>query len=88
MLTVSSQVLSRRLNISGSSEVQAAAAAFRDEMRAFLDKKKASTLQLPPEQDAVQVMPGHFFSVLSALYADSLLYGMCQHVSLRTRLPL
>lgn len=88
LLSFASQFLNPGLEISGSGEVQAAAKAVIDEMRALLAEKKATVLEAVPGLDARQVMPGDIIHFPSTLYENYSLYEICRQLSFSLLLPV
>lgn len=81
VLTSAFQVLKPMSDLNESSEVEAAAKIFKDEVSALLARKEASVREIPPGLDATQAMPCRIPRFLLPLYAKCSLYNMCQNIA-------
>lgn len=80
VLTIASQVLNPKSEVSGSGEVQPAAGVFTTKMGASLARKKAAVWEIPPGREATKVMSRSVPHFLPTLYENCSLYEMCRHV--------
>lgn len=77
-----SKMLNSKLDIKGSSEVEAAGKVFTDEMGACLAGTKATVWEVLPGLAATKVLPGHNLQLLSAPYEEYPLFEVCRHTTL------
>lgn len=78
VLTLATQMLNPKSDISESGQVEATERDFLDEKGALLDKEKATVCEFPLELTAMQDTPASTTYFLSAVCAESSLYEMCR----------
>lgn len=81
-MTFVTHMLDPESDSGGSEKAQAAPKVFKDEIAALLASKKASLQEAPPGLDGTQEWLGHTLHLITATYADYLLYDMCRQLLL------